>query len=382
MAMKNIEFFVNRKLLLALVVSTIALRGDMSQAKQIRTEQSVTLRDPLPPTVLDDIESRFRKVSNNRSRLILAAVLFRHGRKSGENYLDEKLKAGDMDSASVFAMNRDETRKKKILASVTISLSHQKKVWEADDRDEDERFEPYFPNHLIVALGRWIDPEVHALLKQICRDYIYEKSLSVALAMQGDKGDIPLLKQSLLKIRHSDSVLERTVQEDMCKASLLHLGVREISGKALNIAIEPDTDDWVKIASILVNIGRLQLVDSQTNLKKFVKWIDANKKNEREREKIRLIIAVVSAVDAVDKVESVKLAKWALQNKADLFVSKKGIETLCRVLMNDEKNTSLVAEELGSWWPSALIQRKKLKEIPGYMDTIDFASYKQLAVSW
>ncbi len=144
---------------------------------------SVHIAEPFKANMLDKMERLQRSRLNREHKVQLAAILYRYGRSSGEEFLAKALiEERDITAATVFALNREEAW----LPHVLESLKHWKidKEAFAYSLDDEE-----FP----LALGQWKHPRIAAALLAKQKANPHYGELAIALARQNVKKAVPLI---------------------------------------------------------------------------------------------------------------------------------------------------------------------------------------------
>jgi hypothetical protein len=348
----------------------------------------VELRDPLPPSVLEDLDKNIGKVKDNKmgkfegssDYVFLAAILYRHRYGKGEAILSELLNKNDPESASIFAMNQDVSRKKQILKVFRWEFAKWKRAG----------FDSYWrglPWYFLKALADWKDPDVYALLRE-CYSVIdkggdNDPSYARALASHGHKEDIAALLTvfKTLKAPRNSKDKDAMGRRVTYAASLIKLGYKDpIVDEVLNLDF--DKQHWIDIYTVVLQYCDLRLRESEPMLLRLMAWFDRHKGNRQDEEKLKLVTSTIFALNDIGSKSAAHHAKWALQNRQDLFLSKEDVEFISGILMKDASNAEFVSSIMGGWWPQALQERLRLRKIPTHMHEISGATHDALGVKW
>ncbi len=146
---------------------------------------SVHIAEPFDTDILDKMERLLSSNLNQEHKLQLAAILYRYGRDSGEEFLAKVLiEERNITAATVFALNRDEARLPQVLEALA-RWEIEKDVYSFSLYDEE------FP----LALGQWKHPRIAAALLTKQKANPHYGALALALGRQNMKAALPLLTE-------------------------------------------------------------------------------------------------------------------------------------------------------------------------------------------
>lgn len=130
--------------------------------------------EPYQESLLADLDKMVPKLSSTANKSQAAALLYRYGKANGDLYLSRFLKRGDPTAATVYALNRVESKKPEVLAA----------------------FKRAPVRELSLALGKWQGPEVETALIARYNSEPHDASVALALAYRGRKDVLPLMEQT------------------------------------------------------------------------------------------------------------------------------------------------------------------------------------------
>lgn len=145
----------------------------------------IFIAEPFDGGMLDEMEQLLSGNLQPGHKAQLAAILYRYGRKSGEEFLARALlEERDVTAAAVFALNRDETKLDAVLGALAQLKPTPKYGYSRYDAE------------LVRALGKWNHPRVVAALLAKQKAQPHNGEVALALARRNVKAAVPLLTRA------------------------------------------------------------------------------------------------------------------------------------------------------------------------------------------